>query len=242
LSKTHLSLLFYLGFTNLYHEFPRAISDPVLGIRTFQYLEAMQHPHWMGYLKERGAADRLLDLFVPFMSPLYGNYEKNVWQFRLDLCDLLVSLIVNHTAQIALIDEFQGAVYRQIVAMMADAPPEIAINFFRRAVRLNQKTLEMISNDLGNKRILNLLRAAPRTNAAHAAVIKYVIKIQRIPVEQLANILLDQPIRSTWDLEVLTSIALRFMGAQLLIIRYLATIRFPLAYVLYSSVSMMSKA
>lgn len=217
-------------------EFPRCICNPILAIQTFRYLHLKKNKIWLQYIEQKGAIGRVLDLFLPFLTPLVGKFEQKYWSFRLEMCDLLTSLILTHFDDIPLVDDFVFSLNRQITLIIADAPIEMAVNFVRFSIQLNTVSLPKIKPETAGRRITNLIKATPPGTPAHAAVLRFASKgkaSQFISRESLLNIVTSQEITSSYDLEMVAAIANQpNHDFQLIAIKYLAKIM--TSYSLYS--------
>lgn len=207
--------------------FPRSINNPMLALRTYQYMQNTRNKKWRQFISENGAIGRLMDFYLPFLTPLLGQYDPIHWQYRLELCDLIVTLVKAHYDNIPLVDEFIVSLNRQITLILSDAPPEIAADFVRFAIEVCQISLPRIRPETASKRLLNYLNAAPPGSSAHSALVRYAFKKASdfITPDSLISSLMKQGVTCSYDLEIITQIACNpksTPSSQLLAARQLA--------------------
>lgn len=190
-------------------DFPRSINNPMLALRTYQYMQSTKNKKWRQFISENGAIGRLMDFYLPFLTPLLGQYDPIHWQYRLEMCDLIVTLVKAHYDNIPLVDEFIVSLNRQITLILSDAPPEIAADFVRYAVEICQISLPRIRPETASKRLLNYLNAAPPGSSAHSALVRYAFKgaADFISPDTLISALIKQGVTCSYDLEIITQIA-----------------------------------
>ncbi|OHT02142.1 hypothetical protein TRFO_30905 [Tritrichomonas foetus] len=208
-------------------DFPRSINNPMLALRTYQYLHTSNHPKCVGFISENGAIGRLMDFYLPFLTPLLGQYDNMYWQYRLEMCDLIVSLVVSHFEEIPLIDNFVISLNSKITSILSDAPLEYAADFVRYAIQINKVSMPRIKPETATKRILNLLAAAPPGTAAHAPLVRFAYKMVSdfVATESLAKYLINQGVTCSYDLEILATIAINPQSnAQKIVICQLASV------------------
>lgn len=207
--------------------FPRSINNPMLALRTYQYMQTTKNKKWRQFISENGAIGRLMDFYLPFLTPLLGQYDPIHWQYRLEMCDLIVNLVKSHYDNIPLVDEFIVSLNRQITLILSDAPPEIAADFVRYAIEVCQISLPRIRPETASKRLLNYLNAAPPGSSAHSALVRYAFKKASdfISSDSLISSLIKQGVTCSYDLEIITQIACSpksTASSQLLAVRQLA--------------------
>ena len=190
-------------------DFPRSINNPMLALRTYQFLHNSNHPKWIQFIHENGAIGRLMDYYLPFLTPLVGQFDKMYWRYRLEMCDLIVSLVIANFDSIPLADGFVVSLNSKITAIISDAPLEYVVDFVRFAIQINKISLPRIRPEAATKRILNLLGAAPPGTVAHAPLVRFAYKIASdfVTTESLAKYLINQGVTCSYDLEILATIA-----------------------------------
>ena len=196
----------------LVFDFPKSVGSPVLGLQTLRYLREVGHPIWKKFASEHGGVGRILDLYLPFLTLLVGQFDIKYWQFRLEMCDLLCGLVLENVERIDVVDDFIFTLNRQISSIISFAPPEMAADFVRYCIQLNTLSIPRLKPETGGKRLLNLLRAVPTGNVAHAAIVRFAMKYVpngNLTYDQIATVLIGQDLTSSWDLEVLVTMALK---------------------------------
>jgi hypothetical protein len=209
-------------------DFPKAIGNPILGIETCCFLNETHHPLWISFTDQTGSVERLLDLFVPFLTPLVGRFDRRFWTFRLELCDLLCSLIVAKFETLQLALDFAATLNRNITALIADSPPEFAADFLRYSLQINRIWLPLLPPNTAEKRLLNLLSAAPSGTVAHEAIVRFAVfwsSCEIITCESIATELIGHELTRTSDLELLGFLATRpNSNAVSVVVRYLSRV------------------
>jgi hypothetical protein len=169
-----------------------------------------------------------LDLFVPFLTPLIGRFDCSFWTFRLELCDLLCSLIVTKFEKLQIASDFAASLNRNITVIIADSPPEITADFLRYSLQINKIWLPELPPETAAKRLTNLIRAAPTGSLVHDPVIKFAISwisSNIITCDAIATVLVAQDLTRTNDLETLAHLATRpNSNAQLTVVKYLSRV------------------
>lgn len=209
--------------------FPRSINNPMLALRTYQYMQKTKHKKWRQFISENGAIGRLMDFYLPFLTPLLGQYDPIHWQYRLEMCDLIVTLVKAHYDNIPLVDEFIVSLNRQITLILSDAPPEIAADFVRYAIEVCKISLPNIRPETASKRLLNYINAAPPGSSAHSALVRFAYKGAPafITFDSLVTALIKQGVTCSFDLEIITQIACSPKSSppsQLIVARQLARV------------------
>ena len=212
----------------LVFEFPKSIGNPVLGLQTFRYLRDTDNPIWKKFIAEHGGVGRILDLYLPFLTLLVGKFDIKYWQFRLEMCDLLCGLVLENVERIDIVDDFILALNKQISSIISFAPPEMAADFVRYCVQLNTLSIPRLKVETGGKRLMNLIRAVPTGNVAHAAIVRFAMRYVpngNLTYDQIANVLIGQELTSSWDLEVLATMATKPQSNALpRVLKYLARV------------------
>ena len=82
--------------------------------------------------------------------------------------------------------------------------------------------------ETGGKRLMNLIRAVPTGNVAHAAIVRFAMRYVpngNLTYDQIANVLIGQELTSSWDLEVLATMATKPQSNALpRVLKYLARV------------------
>jgi hypothetical protein len=210
-------------------DLPHAVGDTIMGVRTLVLLHRTKNTLWWGYISQKGSVERILDLFLPFLTPLIGRYDPHFWAFRLELCDFLCTLLAKRADQLVLWDDLLARLNRAVTSILQDGPPEIAANFFRYSVQLNRISLHNIAAETATKRLTNLLKAAPPASVVHGPVFQFVLSFVREGLitydEILAALTSDLTGLTLSDLCLLRFIASRpACESQLLIVRSLSRV------------------
>jgi hypothetical protein len=210
-------------------DLPRATGDTILGIRTLVLLHRTRNSLWRGYISQNGSVERILSLFLPFLTPLIGRYDPHFWVFRLELCEFLCTLFAEGVDKLVLWEELLAQLNRAITSIIQDSPPEITANFFRHSVQLNRISLHSIAPETATKRLAALLKAAPPISVVHEPVFRFVLSF--VPEglityqEILAALTADLTLLTLGDLCLLRFIASRpTCESQLLIVRSLSRV------------------
>lgn len=210
-------------------EFPRSINNPMLALQTYHYMQKAKNKMWIEFISEKGAIGRLMDFYLPFLNPLIGQFNPIHWMYRIEMCDLIITLVSQHYQDIPLVDDFIISLNHQITLILTDAPPEYAADFVRYAIQLCKISLPRIKPETASKRLVNLLNAAPPISAAHGPIVRYAFKqlSEFITSDTLAKNIIHHGHISTADLEILASISNHpksTMSSQTLIVRHLCSI------------------
>ena len=188
---------------------PEICKDPAFLIRTMSILKYKKHPINIQYQQEKGAIEKLFDLFLSYLSFPLAPYGKDFWEVHLMLCDLLVTFLCKNLSSILLVESQISYLHAKLLKLIQDAPPYTALPFIRLMIHLHKATLSRAKPEVATKRLTNLFNAVPSGTPGHAYVARFVSKdsekyIQR---KKLIQPLYSQGFFNTWDVQFMGTIS-----------------------------------
>ena len=182
-----------------------SVSNPELCVKTLQYLDKTNDERWLSCLMQHGFTDRIFDLFIPFLL-IFEQTKDDNYVFRIDVADFLVN-VLDHGKGV-LEESMYNALYSRVVSIMEKAPNDEVFTFFRCAMRINEKTIDLLSRDSQHERMKALIASTKTTPFCRKAIYLYLIsKQQYIDIYEVAKHAVRHLPQSTIDLDIWLAIA-----------------------------------
>ena len=199
------------GLQNFFlQDFVYAVSSPEKVFRCYSYLHKTKNKKWLEFLSMHGSFERLIDLFISFVSQLTARtIPEGLYDYRLDIAVFMTDLFIEIDKDIVLKEDILNRFYNRLVKLIRYSRNESSLTYLRCAIALNNKFFPTLPADVKVTHIKALLAASPTTKFSHTIVLRYAQSIagQDISYKKLIPALLKQGMNSITDFEVLFEVA-----------------------------------
>ena len=154
-----------------------AICDPDLCVQTLSELHKRGDQRWIQCLSNHGFVDRVFDLFMPFLI-VFDKCEDIHFPFRLRVADFLLMVFeYNHGV---LQEDISKDFYTRLTYLIEKAKVGESISFFLIAKKLNDMTIQSLSNDQKMSRMNTLLGLSLAREDIRRPILMYLYKMNDI--------------------------------------------------------------
>ena len=203
-------------------ELTRCLGDPALVVGVYAYLQKTRNPLWERYTRDGGACARIFDMLAPFM--VSDKCAQNVWNTRLEIFYLLVSLIKEKEQSIPMSNEVVLYFHKAIKRMVEKAPSNVAVNVLRYGFDIEIIGFRMVKPEIASKRLKELLFALPKDSPCYEILIMLALNnAPLIKKSWIVNFLINQEQATIFNMKVLANLAIN-SNMQLSIVQYLSRI------------------
>lgn len=186
------------------------VSDPMLCLETYRTMFYERFPPFISWLMLDGTIEKLLSMFITFLTPYKNKSHKDILQYRIILSDLIVEILVSNTRPIAFFDDILSMYFSKCLNLINYSDSSASICFARNIVRITEIWFPMSTREQAETRISTMITSAPLGKSSHEYIVRYAVKQagKYISHNKLANLLSKQGFRNPFDLEVLRDLAI----------------------------------
>ena len=192
----------------MFVNFATLVKDPEMLIRVLSFLKTRKRSIFNHFQQEKGAVEKVFDMFLSYLSFPLMPHSKEFWEVRLMLCDILVDCICKNAQFVVLADAQMSYLHQKLLKLIGDADPYAAIPFIRLIIVFHKATMSRVKPEIYSKRLTNLLNAVPVGMPGHPMIAYFVAKeMEKIDMKRkLAPVIFSQGFSGTWDVEFIASL------------------------------------
>ena len=181
---------------------PLMTQNPMLIIEIVSEMKFRQHKMFNEFQNEKGAVEKMFDLYLSFLDLDRGNYSSDTWNLRLIVADILVSAINNYADSLVLVEQHVSYLHQKLLSLIQIAGPYVVVPFVRLMIQFHKETLQRTHVEFASKRLISLLTAVPTGTPAHAMVMTFIVQsyLSFVPKSEIIRIVTLQNYNNTWDM------------------------------------------
>jgi hypothetical protein len=203
------------------HSFVFSLSNPVLLSVALNRMEMTGHPMWVEFTDQEGSVERVFDLFLIFLNPSTDVSEDQHWVFRVNMANLLASLLYRCHMRLVLVAYLAQTLFERLLLMVKAAPEETAIILLRNAIRIGPVALRYQSRSAAISSFNGLFATSTKPGSlVRGTVINWARAHvgSTIPPRTFCQWMLGLRPDCPRDLELLAKVAIEFGGNALVLV------------------------